>query len=349
MDRSELLAARIRAYDGPPARLMEVCGTHTRSIVQFGVHAVLPPQVKLISGPGCPVCVTPAGYIDRAVSWSLKKGICLCAFGDLIRVPGSELSLLQAKAQGARVEIVYSPMEILDLAKSEPQTLFVFAAVGFETTLPIYALLLKRLEEENIENVLLLTAVKALMPALYFLTESGSDIQGFIGPGHVSAILGSDVYKPFCQSRRVPLTVAGFQYGQVLAGIYDLLSQIKAGTHEARNLYTGVVSAKGNLQALALINECFFTAASPWRGLGEIPDSGYLIAPRYARFDAGSADIPLGAEKKGCLCGSVIAGQATPHDCPHFNKSCTPASPIGPCMVSAEGACGIWAGAQSRA
>ncbi len=348
MDRAEFLAASIRSYDGPPARLMEVCGTHTRSIVQFGVHAVLPPQVKLISGPGCPVCVTPSGYIDRAVEWSLKKGVCLCAFGDLIRVPGSELSLLQAKAQGARVEIVYSPMEVLDLAKAEPQTQFIFAAVGFETTLPIYALLLNRLEEENIDNVRLLTAVKALMPALYFLTEYGCSITGFIGPGHVSAILGSDIYRPFCESRRVPLTVAGFQYEQVLAGIYDLLSQIKSGTYEAHNLYTGVVSAKGNVEALALINECFFTAASPWRGLGEIPDSGYFIAPHYARFDAGSMDIPLGKEKKGCLCGSVIAGQSSPLECPHFNKSCTPASPFGPCMVSAEGACGVWAGARSR-
>ena len=343
MDKAELLAARIRAYDGPSARLMEVCGTHTRSIVQYGIHSVMPPQVKLISGPGCPVCVTPAGYIDRAVELSLQKGVCLCAFGDLIRVPGSELSLMQAKAQGARVTVVYSPLEVLTLAQQEPETLFVFAAVGFETTLPIYALMLKRMEETKLENVRLLTAVRALMPALYWLTAGETDVQGFLGPGHVSAILGSDVYKPFCASRRVPLTVAGFHYEQVLAGIYDLLQQIKHGTFEARNLYPSVVSADGNPQALSLIDECFAINASAWRGLGTIPDSGYYIAPRFSRFDAGSFGLPEGAEKKGCLCGGVIAGKVTPRDCPHFKKSCTPATPIGPCMVSAEGACGIWA------
>ncbi|MEN6470284.1 MAG: hydrogenase formation protein HypD [Clostridiaceae bacterium] len=343
MDKVDILAARIRAYDGPPARLMEVCGTHTRSIVLYGVRSVLPPNVTLVSGPGCPVCVTPSGYIDRAVGLSLEKGVCLCAFGDLLRVPGSELSLSEAKAQGARVELVYSPLEVLSLARDEPETLFIFAAVGFETTLPIYALMLERMEVENVKNVRLLTAVKALMPALYFLTESGSDVQGFIGPGHVSAILGSDVYKPFCASRHVPLAVAGFRYEQVLAGIYDLLSQIKDGTCEAHNLYTGVVSASGNAEALKRIETCFTIASSPWRGLGEIPGSGYFIAPRFSRFDAGSYDIPLGKERKGCLCGSVIAGRATPPDCPHFKKSCTPASPIGPCMVSAEGVCGIWA------
>lgn len=342
MDRAEALAALIRAYDGPPAKLMEVCGTHTRSIVQYGVHAVLPKGVELVSGPGCPVCVTPSGYIDRAVALSMEKGVCLCAFGDLLRVPGSELSLLEARALGARVEILYAPLDILPLAQKEPETLFVFAAVGFETTLPIYALLLKRLEEGCVQNVRLLTAVKALMPALYFLTESGASVRGFLGPGHVSAILGSDIYRPFCQTRRVPLTVAGFQYEEVLAGIYDLLSQIKAGTHEAHNLYRGVVSEQGNTRALSLIEACFALAPSPWRGLGEIPGSGYFIAPRYARFDAGSFDIPLGVEKKGCLCGGVIAGRVRPADCPHFNKSCTPASPIGPCMVSGEGACGIW-------
>ncbi len=349
MDRAGELAARIRAYDGPPARLMEVCGTHTRSIVQHGVASLLPPQAKLISGPGCPVCVTPAGYIDRAVELSLQKGVCLCAFGDLIRVPGSELSLLEARARGARVQVVYSPLDVLTLAKNEPETLFIFTAVGFETTLPLYALLQKRIEEEALKNVRLLTAIKALMPALYHLAGQGADVQGFIGPGHVSAILGSDVYKPFCKAFRVPLAVAGFGYEQVLAGVYDLLFQIKAGTFEARNLYTSVVAPQGNPRALALIREYFVLKPSLWRGLGEIDASGYFLAPSFLRFDAGSFDLPTGTEKKGCLCGSVIAGKATPADCPHFLKSCTPASPIGPCMVSAEGACGIWASAHSRA
>lgn len=337
-------ARLIRAYDGPPLRLMEVCGTHTHSIFEYGIRELLPPSVTLISGPGCPVCVTPAGYIDRAVALAQQPNSVVCTFGDMIRVPGHTLSLAEASARGGSVRIMYSPADVAGWALAEPDKTFYVAAVGFETTIPSYALLLERVSEQNIPNVRLLTSLKALMPALQWLCENGGELSGFLGPGHVSAVIGAAPYRPLCAQYRIPLAVAGFSYGHILTALCDLLLQNRNGSCEVHNLYPGVVSEHGNREALALIQTYFVRVDSVWRGLGRIPRSGYRLAPEYERFDAGlDVDCPDTAEDIGaCRCGSVIIGRLTPNACPLFGTCCTPLHPLGPCMVSSEGACGIW-------
>jgi hydrogenase expression/formation protein HypD len=331
----------IRSYAGPPIRLMEVCGTHTHSISKFGIPALFPENISLISGPGCPVCVTPAGYIDQAAELSLKPGCTVLSYGDMIRVPGSRTSLLKAKAEGGSVKLMYSPMEALEYAKREPDRLLYVTAVGFETTLPVYALLIRRLMEENIKNVRLLTAVKALMPALTWICENNPDIQGFIGPGHVSAVLGWGGYEPLCRKYVIPMAVAGFGYEHIVAAIHDLMTQLTRGTCEVHNLYPSAVTKEGNQEALHLIDGFFERKPSVWRGLGEIEGSGYYLKPEYASFDAGSFETDA-REITGCLCGKVITGRARPVDCSFFGSACTPENPKGPCMVSSEGTCGIW-------
>ena len=343
MDEVKRLLGALQAYDGPPVRLMEVCGTHTRQIFEFGIRALLPPTVTLVSGPGCPVCVTPSGYIDRAAACALRKGNVLCTFGDMMRVPGNLGTLLDARAVGGDVRVMYSPMDVLGWAAREPEKTFILAAVGFETTLPVYALLMERLTAGKVRNVRLLTALKAMLPALAWIGESLPEIDGFLGPGHVSAIIGSDAYAPLCARYHIPLAVGGFEYGQILAAIVDLLDQVRKGTFEAHNLYPGVVSPEGNARAQALISQYFIRKPSVWRGLGEIEASGYELAEPFQCFNAGSpAESEASAEPEGCLCGQVITGRATPEDCPHFGAECMPGHPLGPCMVSAEGACGVW-------
>jgi hydrogenase expression/formation protein HypD len=340
---TEYYTQALRAYNGPPIRLMEVCGTHTHSIFRYGIRAMLPPNITLISGPGCPVCVTPAGYIDRAAELALQDGHAICTFGDMLRVPGELCNLLEAKASGGDVLMMVSPMDVLAWAAREPQKTFVVAAVGFETTLPAYALLIERLRENGIANVRLLTSLKAILPALRWICESEPDIDGFLGPGHVSTILGSEAYAPLCAQHRKPLAVGGFTYGQIMAALYDLIDQIGRGTCEAHNLYPEAVTAEGNVRALRLIDRYFTLVPSTWRGLGEIDASGYQLRPEFARFDAGL--WPAGGDREaraGCLCGQVITGRVSPSDCPNFGVACTPVSPLGPCMVSAEGTCGIW-------
>lgn len=333
---------RIRRYDGPPIRLMEVCGTHTHNIARFGIRDILPPAIRLLSGPGCPVCVTPAGYIDRAAELSLQSNNVVYTFGDMLRVPGRKSSFLQAMAAGGSVRMLYSPLDILECAAKQPATTFYLTALGFETTLPLYALLMERMLIHGIRNIRLLTSVKALMPALYWICENNTTIDGFIGPGHVSAILGSGVYEPFCARYGIPLTVAGFSFEHIIAAICDLIGQIEANTAQAHNLYPNAVSKEGNAHALALIERYFVKRPSVWRGLGEIDDSGYFLLPEFAQFDAGYADEAADERVTGCRCGDVIAGRAAPPDCGLFGIVCRPESPHGPCMVSAEGACGIW-------
>ncbi len=339
----EALAERIRTYDGPPVKFMEVCGTHTQAVFRTGIRGMLPPSIQLLSGPGCPVCVTPAGYLDRAVEFSKTPNTTLCTFGDMMRVPGNSGTLLEAKAAGGDVRMLYAPMTALDWAKAEPEREFVLTAVGFETTLPVYALLLQRMREDNVHNLRLLLCAKALMPALDWICVNNPDIDGFIGPGHVSAILGSDAYLELCTRYRIPLAIGGFSYEHILAAIYDLMEQHKNGTAHVRNLYPGTVTKEGNSSALALIDQYFMHHGSVWRGLGSIEGSAYALREEYREYDAGGYDTVRDASPKtGCLCGRVIIGRAQPTDCPHFKKACTPMTPLGPCMVTSEGACGIW-------
>ncbi len=331
----------LAAYDGPPLRLMEVCGTHTHQLSALGIPAMLSPKLTLLSGPGCPVCVTPGGYIDRAAELSLQPRSTVLSFGDMLRVPGYKTSLVEAKAKGGSIRILYSPLEALRLAADNPDHMFYVAAVGFETTLPLYGLLLRQMRERNLRNIRLLTAVKALMPALHWISAHNPDVQGFLGPGHVSSILGWGVYEPFCRQAGLPLAVAGFQYEHLIAALFDLVRQNQQGTAQAHNLYPGAVTREGNPEALSLIQECFTLVPSAWRGLGAMDQSGYALSPTYAEFDAGAYDT-AGDHPSGCLCASVITGRASPVDCACFGNACTPQNPLGPCMVSSEGTCGIW-------
>lgn len=325
-------------YDGPEVNLMEVCGSHTAAISKLGIPSLLSEHIHLLSGPGCPVCVTPTAYIDRLIDLSLTPNTCVCTFGDLLRVPGSGgRSLSLAKGEGARVRMVYSPMDTLKLAATDKNTTFVFAAVGFETTAPTYALLMQKLEAEQISNVKLLTALKTMPAAIDFLCRSGARIDGFLAPGHVSAITGSRVFLPLAERYSKPFIVSGFQGGELLAAIYVAVRSIGEGV--VRNLYPAVVTAEGNLKAQRLVAQYFDTVPAVWRGMGEIAGSGLLLRKEYAPYDAGSGALSADHANPACRCGQVLTGRMRPNQCPLFGKVCTPLNPQGACMVSAEGSC----------
>lgn len=343
MNSLEDIIKYLQEYDGPQIKLMEVCGTHTASIFKNGIRSLISDRIKLISGPGCPVCVTPAAYIDKAIELSKKDGHILLTFGDMMKVPGASQSLAEAKAEGAKVEIMYSPLEAIDKAKNNPDKVYVVAAVGFETTVPPYALLIQKALQENVTNVRLLTALKTIVPALEWVCNSEPDIDGFICPGHASVIVGAIAYEPLAEQFKKPFVIAGFEAEHILTVIYDIVKQIKEHRSKVHNLYPNVVRNEGNVAARKLIEAYFEPGAAVWRGLGKIDGSGLYLRKEYESFDAGSfgldADV---ARSKNCACGAVIIGRISPNECPMFGKVCTPTSPQGPCMVSAEGACGIW-------
>ena len=334
---------RIRRYDGPPVRLMEVCGTHTASIFRNGIRELLPPTVRLVSGPGCPVCVTSAAYIDRAVQAALSPSTTLLTFGDMRKVPGRSLDLAGAAAQGGDVALMLSPMETLRLAMERPDHTFVVSAIGFETTAPAYALLLDEALRSGVRNIRLLTALKTVLPALEWLCTNEPGIDGFLAPGHVSVILGSDAYRPLAERHHRPFAVAGFDAEGILGGVFDLLEQRLAGHAEVHNLYPTAVRPEGNPRAREAIDRFFEPCDAWWRGLGVIPGSGLRLRAEFRDFDQQNDDAePEREEPAGCRCGEVIRGRCDPRDCPLFGTACNPRSPIGPCMVSPEGACGIW-------
>ena len=332
----------LKLYDGPDIRLMEVCGSHTAAIAKNGIPGLLSDKIHLISGPGCPVCVTPSAYVDKAVELSMRDGTVLVTFGDLIRVPGSEGQTLQgARGMGARVRMVYSPLETIDLAKENPDMEFVFAAVGFETTTPLYALLVDRLVRENISNVRLLTAVKTMPEVIRYLMKNGADIDGFIAPGHVSVVTGSAVFEPLAREFQVPFGVAGFSGRELLAALYGIVRHIGEG--EVMNYYPSVVTRDGNTRAKALIDQYFVKSGAVWRGMGLVPASGRILRGEYRKFDAGSSG--LWQDRKAnpaCQCDQILMGKKKPVDCPLYGKVCTPIHPQGACMVSAEGSCHTW-------
>ena len=326
-------------HNGAPIRLMEVCGTHTSTIVRGGVRELLPDTVRLVSGPGCPVCVTGKSYIDRLIEHA-QNGAVICTFGDMLKVPGSTATLADAKAQGFDIRMVYSPFDLVKLAKKEKNKHFVFAAVGFETIAPVYALLVQQLSAENIRNAALFTAIKRIAPALTVLASRGVD--GFIAPGHVAAVTGAGMFRPLAKRFHRPFCIAGFTPRAVVGAICDLIDQIENGTYEVHNLYPSVVSEHGNEKALAIMNQVFSTGDAAWRGLSVIADSGLYLRDAYAQFDAGSRGLSPDTEDGACCCGQVLCGEITPADCPLFGTACTPMHAQGPCMVSSEGACGIW-------
>lgn len=334
----------LKSYDGRPLKIMEVCGTHTAAIFKNGIRSLISDRIKLISGPGCPVCVTPTAYIDRCVECASREGHKLLTFGDMMKVPGSGGSLSEAKGRGdVNVDIMYSPFEALEKAEKDPQTTYVVAAVGFETTAPTYALMMEEARRRGIENVRLVTALKKCMTALYWICDNQEDVDGFICPGHVSVITGSDVYIPLSERYHRPFVVTGFEAEHILASIYRIVRQIEAGEGRTENLYRSAVKAEGNPKAIAVTDRVFETGPAMWRGLGVIEGSGLYLRGEYAEYDGGSRDLYEDMElPEGCRCGDVIVGRINPDQCPMFGKSCTPMDPFGPCMVSSEGACGIW-------
>ncbi|RNC29769.1 MAG: Hydrogenase isoenzymes formation protein HypD [Candidatus Dichloromethanomonas elyunquensis] len=340
----ETIIKEIGDYQGPQVKFMEVCGTHTASIFKNGIKSLLTPQIKLISGPGCPVCVTPSAYIDKAIEWAKQSDCVLQTFGDMMKVPGMKQSLSEAKAEGANVEIMYSPHEVLKKAEKFPAKTFVIACVGFETTIPVYSLLIQQLEQNNITNVKLLTVLRQIMPALEFICSTDSGIDAFIAPGHATAILGSDIYRSLALKYKKPFAVAGFEAEHVLIAIFDLLKQLEKGKNEVHNLYPSVVRPEGNKTALETIDYYFTSGPAYWRGIGVIENSGLYLNESYRKYDAGSFDLTDENNKQlsKCRCGEVILGKINPDECSMFGTACTPVKAKGPCMVSTEGTCGIW-------
>ncbi|QIB69228.1 hydrogenase formation protein HypD [Aminipila butyrica] len=339
----EQIVKELKEYDGEEIKIMEVCGTHTSSIFKNGIRSLISPKIKLISGPGCPVCVTPSVYVDKLVELSLKPSHCVLTFGDMMKVKGNQGSLTEAVAKGGRVRVLYSPLDSLTAAQEDPDTQYVFAAVGFETTTPIYGLLLDEILKKNLSNLKLLTSLKTITPALEYICENEKGIDAFIAPGHVSVIIGSQSYEALAEKYGKPFVVAGFGGEHILAAIYEILLQLRDGRHQVKNMYVSAVSQEGNPQALSVINQYFETKEDFWRGIGVIPQSSLGLKSAYQQFDAGSSFIEYREElPKGCRCTDVILGRITPVECPLFGGSCTPLNAVGPCMVSTEGVCGIW-------
>lgn len=339
------LLARIRSYDGPPVSVMEVCGTHTVAIARLGLRPLLPPNLKLLSGPGCPVCVTPVEIFDAAIHLVTREGVILATYGDAIRVPGSDSTLAEARAKGGRVEPVYSALDALELARKNPTSQVVFLGLGFETTSPTVAHAVLVAKGEGLANFTVLPAHKALIPAMEaLLADPQMKIGAFLCPGHASMVIGSDSYLPICEAHRLPCVVAGFGAEEVLLGLVEILEQVKKGETRVENAYPKAVTREGNRPAMAALKEVYELCDSRWRGLGELPMSGYGFRAEYGAFDAGERFLKgmtfVGREPAGCNCAQVLRGRSEPAECPLFGVACTPQNPVGACMVSGEGACG---------
>lgn len=325
-----------------PVKIMEVCGTHTSAIVKSGIGSLISPGIRLVSGPGCPVCVTPTSYIDRLVEIAFKPYHTVLSYGDMLKVRGGSHSLTTARAEGADVKMIYSPFEAIELAKKNKGHKYVVAAVGFETTAPVYALLIEKAKKENIENIALLTSLKTMPQAMGHICAQ-EEIDGFLCPGHVSSIIGSNAFKGLCDTYKKPFVVSGFNPEHILCSIYEIIRQIENGTHEVKNFYPSSVTPEGNLKAQAVLKKYFEPADAVWRGIGIIPDSGLILRREFKDYDFGGS-YPLQPENmpKGCSCSDVILGRLSPPSCPFFGNRCVPENALGPCMVSSEGACGIW-------
>lgn len=342
--RAELAALATRL----PRRvqIMEVCGTHTVSIFRSGLRQLLPSNVHLVSGPGCPVCVTAQRHIDAALELAARHDVILATYGDMLRVPGARGSLERLRAQGARVQVVTSARAALALAQQQPQRQIVFLAVGFETTAPATAAVVLEAEQLGIDNFFVLPCHKLVMPALTALLDTGDvPLDGLLAPGHVSVIIGADAYLPLARDYGKPVVVTGFEPEQILRGIVQLLRQIAEGQAAVENVYATAVTGGGNHIAQQLLARVFVSADTAWRALGVIPQSGLELAPPYRRYDALRAfDVTVGedVDHPACRCGEVITGRVEPPSCALFGTACTPLRPIGPCMVSSEGTCAAW-------
>ncbi len=325
--------------------IMEVCGTHTVAIFRSGIRSILPEKVKLLSGPGCPVCVTDQGYIDAVMQLADRDDCLIATYGDMIRVPGSNGSL-ETRAPRGNVRIVLSSEDALQMARENPGKTVVFIAVGFETTTPASAVVVREAAAEGIGNFCVLSGHKLVLPAMRALLGGMNDrVDGFLCPGHVSVILGWGAFAEIVENYHRPCVVAGFEPVQIIEALAEICRQLADGKAELKSLYGAVVTEKGNVAAQRIIEECFEPVDGYWRGLGKIPKSTLALRERYGRFDAfrrfGLEDAP-GKDNSGCRCGEVLCGLIEPIECPLFGTACTPQKPIGPCMVSSEGTCSAW-------
>ncbi len=341
-DLVDKLVSAIRQKSRKNIRLMEVCGGHTMALRKFGIQHMLPPHIELLSGPGCPVCVTGRSAIDHIIALARIPGNVIATYGDLIRIPGSVSDLNRERAAGADVRIVFSTLEALALAKKHPDLNVIFAGIGFETTTPSTAVAISEAQAQKIPNFQVLSLHKLMPPAMGALIEQGVKIDGFIGPGHVSAVAGSGMYTQLLKQYGISIVISGFEPVDLLQSILMLTEMIEEERHGIEIQYKRVVTESGNLKARSIVEKVFMPVDDEWRGLGVIPGSGLAIRPEYAPFDVRNHFSPVirsAPEPAGCICGAVLRGIRKPSDCTLFSKVCTPSNPIGACMVSGEGAC----------
>lgn len=339
-------ARRIAQIVKRPWTIMEVCGGQTHAIIKFGIDELLPTEITLVHGPGCPVCVTPVELIDKAIEIASRPTVIFCSFGDMLRVPGSDKDLLSVKAQGGDVRIVYSPLDALKLAKENPQKEVVFFAVGFETTAPANAMAVYQAYQQNVKNFSLLVSHVLVPPAMEAILSSPTNrVQGFLAAGHVCTVMGYTEYEPIAKKYKVPIVVTGFEPLDILQGVYMCVKQLEGGRYKVENQYTRSVRREGNQAAQQLIREVFCVVPRKWRGIGEIPQSGLGLTEKYREFDAerkfGLTDRSV-EESSECIAGLVLQGVKKPHECPAFGTRCTPERPLGAPMVSSEGACAAY-------
>ncbi|MFH0781345.1 MAG: hydrogenase formation protein HypD [Pseudomonadota bacterium] len=340
------LVEELRKAVTKPLRVMEVCGSHTMAIFRNGIRSILPKGMELVSGPGCPVCVTSASHMDAFIDMADRPGVRVAIFGDLFRVPGSHGSLAEASSRGAKVEIVYSPMDALELAVNNPDELVVFLGVGFETTTPGIAATILAAKNNNINNFAVFSTQKTMpAPMEALLSDPALRIDGLLCPGHVSSIIGAGAWEPLAKKYHLACVVGGFETADLLKCLILLARQVGNNDIKVENVYHRAVAWECNHRASTMVAEIFEPADMDWRGLGRIPLSGLKIREKYAAFDAEvrlKVTLPEAQEPKGCLCGNILKGMNTPRECPLFNSRCTPANPIGPCMVSSEGTCAAY-------
>lgn len=326
--------------------IMEVCGGQTHSIVKYGINELLPTEVELVHGPGCPVCVTPLELIDKAITIAQEKEVIFTSFGDMMRVPGSKTDMLSVKAQGSDVRMVYSPLDALKIARENPENQVVFFAVGFETTAPGNALAVYQARQNNINNFSVLVSHVLVPPAIEAIMSSPNNrVRGFLAAGHVCTIMGLHQYEPLAQKYKVPIVAAGFEPLDILEGIYLCVKQLEEGRNEVENSYARSVRSEGNQNAQEIMNKVFSVCEQKWRGIGKIPQSGLMLAEEYETFDAekrfGLVDMKV-EESADCLSGIILQGLKKPSECPAFGNKCTPEHPLGATMVSSEGACAAY-------
>ncbi|MCB1101716.1 MAG: hydrogenase formation protein HypD [Kiritimatiellae bacterium] len=342
----KVLAEKLARVQTRPWTLMEICGGQTHAIVKFGIDQLLPTELTLVHGPGCPVCVTPLELIDKAIAIAERPGVIFTSFGDMLRVPGSVKDLLSVKASGGDVRMVYSPLDAVELARKNPDKEVVFFAVGFETTAPANAMAVYQAKRENLANFSILVSHVLVPPAMEAILSSPTNrVQGFLAAGHVCTVMGFEAYETIAEKYKIPMVVTGFEPIDILHGILMTVEQLETGRCEVENQYTRSVHREGNIQAIQMLQEVFTIRERGWRGIGNIPDSGFGLAPAYESFDAELRFEVMNLrveESTECISGLILQGLKKPHECPAFGTHCTPEHPLGATMVSNEGACAAY-------